>query len=57
MAITSEKLATACDRQPIGRATMKTTLKQEILAVLENGTDMTIATVREDGYPQATTVS
>ena len=30
---------------------------QEILSVLENGADMTIATVREDGYPQATTVS
>jgi pyridoxine/pyridoxamine 5'-phosphate oxidase len=39
------------------RATMQTTLKQEILAVLANAADMTIATVREDGYPQATTVS
>jgi nitroimidazol reductase NimA-like FMN-containing flavoprotein (pyridoxamine 5'-phosphate oxidase superfamily) len=36
---------------------MKSALKQEILSVLQNGADMTIATVREDGYPQATTVS
>ena len=32
-------------------------LKQEILSILDDATDMTIATVREDGYPQATTVS
>jgi uncharacterized pyridoxamine 5'-phosphate oxidase family protein len=36
---------------------MKTALKQEILSVLQNAADMTIATVRQDGYPQATTVS
>ena len=36
---------------------MKSALKQGILSVLQNGADMTIATVREDGYPQATTVS
>jgi nitroimidazol reductase NimA-like FMN-containing flavoprotein (pyridoxamine 5'-phosphate oxidase superfamily) len=36
---------------------MKTALKQEILSVLESAADMTIATMREDGYPQATTVS
>ena len=32
-------------------------LNQEILSILDDATDMTIATVREDGYPQATTVS
>jgi len=32
-------------------------LKQEILSILDDASDMTIATVREDGYPQATTVS
>jgi nitroimidazol reductase NimA-like FMN-containing flavoprotein (pyridoxamine 5'-phosphate oxidase superfamily) len=32
-------------------------LKQEILSILDDANDMTIATVREDGYPQATTVS
>jgi nitroimidazol reductase NimA-like FMN-containing flavoprotein (pyridoxamine 5'-phosphate oxidase superfamily) len=32
-------------------------LKQEILVILDDANDMTIATVREDGYPQATTVS
>jgi nitroimidazol reductase NimA-like FMN-containing flavoprotein (pyridoxamine 5'-phosphate oxidase superfamily) len=36
---------------------MKSALKQEILSILENVPDMTIATVRADGYPQATTVS
>jgi general stress protein 26 len=32
-------------------------LKKEILSILDDANDMTIATVREDGYPQATTVS
>ena len=32
-------------------------LKQEIISILDDANDMTIATVREDGYPQATTVS
>ena len=32
-------------------------LKQEILSILDDASDMTIATVREDGYPQAITVS
>jgi nitroimidazol reductase NimA-like FMN-containing flavoprotein (pyridoxamine 5'-phosphate oxidase superfamily) len=32
-------------------------LRQEILSILEGANDMTIATTREDGYPQATTVN
>jgi len=36
---------------------MDPSLKQEIIAILDHANDMTIATVREDGYPQATTVS
>ena len=32
-------------------------LKREILSILDDANDMTIATVRKDGYPQATTVS
>ena len=32
-------------------------LEQEIVSILDEANDMTIATVREDGYPQATTVS
>jgi hypothetical protein len=32
-------------------------LRQRILAILATGQDMTVATLREDGYPQATTVS
>ena len=32
-------------------------LTEEIIAILDDANDMTIATVREDGYPQATTVS
>jgi general stress protein 26 len=32
-------------------------LKQETLSILAGASDMTLATVREDGYPQATTVS
>jgi len=31
--------------------------RQEIASVLAGANDMTIATVRKDGYPQATTVS
>jgi len=36
---------------------MDPALTEEIISVLEDANDMTIATVREDGYPQATTVS
>lgn len=36
---------------------MKSALRDEILAVLSGANDMTIATIRSDGYPQATTVS
>jgi nitroimidazol reductase NimA-like FMN-containing flavoprotein (pyridoxamine 5'-phosphate oxidase superfamily) len=36
---------------------MDPALKQEIVAILEDANDMTIATIREDGYPQATTLS
>lgn len=36
---------------------MEPKLKQEIISILNDANDMTIATVREDGYPQATTVS
>ena len=36
---------------------MNPVLKQEVIAILGDANDMTIATVREDGYPQATTVS
>ena len=32
-------------------------LEQEIISILDDANDMTIATVRENGYPQATTVS
>jgi general stress protein 26 len=32
-------------------------LREEILSILDRANDMTIATVRQDGYPQATTVS
>jgi nitroimidazol reductase NimA-like FMN-containing flavoprotein (pyridoxamine 5'-phosphate oxidase superfamily) len=32
-------------------------LKQEIISILDHANDITIATVREDGYSQATTVS
>ena len=31
--------------------------KEGILQILDSAKDMTVATVREDGYPQATTVS
>ena len=36
---------------------MDPTLEQEIVSILNEANDLTIATVREDGYPQATTVS
>lgn len=36
---------------------MDAQLKKEALRILEEGHDMTLATVREDGGPQATTVS
>jgi pyridoxine/pyridoxamine 5'-phosphate oxidase len=32
-------------------------LKEEILSILKGASEMTIATVRPDGYPQATTVN
>jgi nitroimidazol reductase NimA-like FMN-containing flavoprotein (pyridoxamine 5'-phosphate oxidase superfamily) len=32
-------------------------LKKEILSILDDANDMTIATLRKDGYPQATAVS
>jgi len=36
---------------------MDPALREEILSVLKGASDMTIATIRPDGYPQATTVS
>lgn len=36
---------------------MDSTTRKFILDIMENANDMTLATVREDGYPQATTVS
>ena len=36
---------------------MDSARKEEITSILDDASDMTIATVREDGYPQATTVS
>ena len=36
---------------------MDDSLREEILSVLKGASDMTIATIRPDGYPQATTVS
>jgi general stress protein 26 len=36
---------------------MDPALEREIVSILNEATDLTIATVREDGYPQATTVS
>ena len=36
---------------------MDPVLTDEIISILDNAIDMTIATVRQDGYPQATTVS
>jgi len=36
---------------------MNPALAEDIISILDSANDMTIATVREDGYPQATTVS
>ncbi len=36
---------------------MDSVLRDEILAILTAANDMTLATIRTDGYPQATTVS
>lgn len=36
---------------------MDTALRQEIVAILDSGQDITIATLRKDGWPQATVVS
>jgi general stress protein 26 len=36
---------------------MDPALEQKIVSILNEANDLTIATVREDGYPQATTVS
>lgn len=36
---------------------MKTALRQEILSILGGAEDLTVATLRADGFPQATTVS
>jgi general stress protein 26 len=36
---------------------MDPALEQEIVSILNEANDLTIATVREDAYPQATTVS
>ena len=36
---------------------MDARLRDEILSILDRANDMTIATIRQDGYPQATTVS
>ena len=36
---------------------MDPAVEQEIVSILNEANDLTIATVREDGYPQATTVS
>jgi general stress protein 26 len=36
---------------------MDARLREEILSILDRANDMTIATIRQDGYPQATTVS
>jgi pyridoxamine 5'-phosphate oxidase-like protein len=36
---------------------MDSGLRQEILSILKAGGEMTIATVRPDGYPPATTVN
>src|SRR5271166_227752 len=36
---------------------MDSALEQEIVSILNEANDLTIATIRKDGYPQATTVS
>src|SRR5215469_6898174 len=40
-----------------GEVKMDSGLRQEILSILKAAGEMTIATVRPDGYPQATTVN
>src|SRR5829696_8441200 len=42
---------------PPRRVAMDASIRKEILSILGRANDMTIATVRQDGYPQATTVS
>jgi len=36
---------------------MDASLRDEILSILDRANDMTLAAIRQDGYPQATTVS
>lgn len=36
---------------------MNLALREEIVSIMNEASDMTIATLRGDGYPQATTVS
>jgi hypothetical protein len=36
---------------------MDASIREEILSILDRANDMTLATIRQDGYPQATTVS
>jgi len=36
---------------------MDPALRREVISILDQANDITIATVRKDGYPQATTVS
>ena len=36
---------------------MDESIKDQIISIINDVDDLTIATVREDGYPQATTVS
>lgn len=36
---------------------MDQALRDQIVSIIDDVSDMTIATIREDGYPQATTVS
>lgn len=36
---------------------MNNTLQEQIISIIDDVNDMTIATAREDGHPQATTVS
>src|SRR3974390_1095064 len=59
-------LPAACSRTGPGKSCefggsealcMDLALEQEIVSILNEANDLTIATVREDGYPQATTVS
>ena len=36
---------------------MDNAIREQIISIIDNVDDMTIATIRKDGYPQATTVS